>query len=687
MAAVAVLGVVGVALSSMPDAPLALGGALLVLLGLPGWATARALVGDDPSADRADTLAAAFGGVAVSSAALWIAGTTVGLSRETILAAPLCATVLLVLVAPDRSRAAGSSPPRFAALLLLALAFALLVGVPFLPYGRERADGVHHMGLGDWYLHLMMTTTLDSASALPPTNPYLLAHHHAHYHYAFHLLAAALHRAAGRTIDIFPLLLGLTMLTAAAYPLVLFSLARRRLGGDANKALVAAAGGTLLAGFDLVVWASDMVQTLIEKWPLPPGIKGLRLLIPSAHLHSWIPVYEREFNAPYVALLWAPHYVAALLVVLLCIHALRNEADRPPLFAAALMLAALPGLSAYVLLAMVVAVAALVLADVAHVGGRPWRSVAAKRWIVAGLASAALATPIFLSLKDSFGQHVAPLVPHVSSVGSLRNGAVFTAWLGDHQWTRLLDTPALLLFQFGMVGLLGTLGMMRRLRERRWDDLARGHALAALAVLAFLVVFRPPLGMDNNLGFRPMLLVWSLLVPFATEAWFAPARFRMLRGCGVLVCAAALPYAMAGATLEGWLFRPSPPQEVAVARWINDNRPPGAPVALDPEDHPRNFDLFLRRPLIEAEHRRNAFMLGAAPEQFESIRRSLHDAYVSLDGPQAAKRFRELGADVVVARVNSSGALPWPALPCFREDYRMGDLAVLVHVDETCALR
>lgn len=80
-------------------------------------------------------------------------------------------------------------------------------------------------------------------------------------------------------------------------------------------------------------------------------------------------------------------------------------------------------------------------------------------------------------------------------------------------------------------------------------------------------------------------------------------------------------------------------------------------------------------------------MLGAAPEQFESIRRSLHDAYVSLDGPQAAKRFRELGADVVVARVNSSGALPWPALPCFREDYRMGDLAVLVHVDETCPLR
>ncbi len=304
--------------TSLAPGAIALGGALVVLLALPGWAAAHALTGDDANADRADALAAAFGGVAVSSAALWIAGAAVGLSRSTILAAPLCATVLLVVVGPDRSRSRRSSPPRFGALLLLAVVFALLVAVPFVPYGRERADGVHHMGLSDWYLHLMMTTMLDTAAALPPTNPYLLAHRSAHYHYGFHLLAAAIHRAAGRPIDVFPVLLGLTLLTAAAFPLVLFSLARRRLDGDANKAIVAAAGGVLLAGFDLVVWGSDIVRTLVEKWPLPPGVKGLRLLVPSAHLHSWIPVYERQFNAPYVALLWAPHYVAAVLISLLC---------------------------------------------------------------------------------------------------------------------------------------------------------------------------------------------------------------------------------------------------------------------------------------------------------------------------------------------------------------------------------
>jgi hypothetical protein len=687
MAVAAVLATVGLFGCAMPVASVALVGAVLVLIILPGWATAHALLGDDAEADRADELAAAFGGVAVATAALWITGVTVGLSRLTILGAPICTAFALVALGPADPTPRAPAPSRFATLLLLAVVFALLVAVPFFAYGRERADGVHHMGLSDWYLHLMMTTALDGASSLPPSNPYLFAHHHAHYHYGFHLLAAAIHRAAGRPIDIFPLLLGLTMLTAAAYPLVLFSLARRRLGGDAHKALVAAAGGTLLAGFDLVVWASDMVQTLVRKWPLPLNVTGLRLLVPSAHLHSWIPVYERQFNSPYVALLWAPHYVAALLTALLCIHALRNEVERPPRFAAALMLAALPGLSAYVLLATVVAVGALVFSDVAAVGGRPWVSPAAKRWTVAGLGALLLATPILASLKESVGQHVEPLVAHVSSVGTLRNGAIFTSWLGDRQWTRLLDTPALLLFQLGMIGLLGALGVARRLRERRWDDLSRGHAAAALAVLVFLVVFRPPLGMDNNLGFRPMLLVWSLLVPFAAEAWFTPARFVFLRWSGVAVCAAALPYAMIGATLEGWLFRPTPPGQVAVARWINDNRPLDSVVAVDPEDHPRDFDLFLRRPLIEAEHRRNAFMLGAPPDEFESIRRELHDAYASLDGPHASKRFRELGADVVVARVDETGALPWPELPCFRDAYRNGDLAVLVWVDEACDAR
>lgn len=680
---VAALGAVGVTSSLLPIGAIALAGAVLTIVVLPGWAVAHALTALDDDADLADSLAASFGGVAVSSAALWIAGATVGLSRATILGAPLCAALALVAVTRGTAPSRRPVAPLLGFLVLLAAIFALLVAVPFYPYGLERADGVHSMGLSDWYLHLMMTTTLDTASSLPPRNPYLITHTSAYYHYGFHLLAAAIHRAAGRPMDIFPILLGLTMLTAAAYPVVLFSLARRRLDGNATKALVAAVGGVLLAGFDLVVWATYVAQTLVERWPLPGGSNGLRLLIPSAHLHSWIPVYERQFNAPYAALLWAPHYVAALLVSLLCIDRLRSKVDRPPLLAVALMLAALPGLSAYVLLATAVGVAALVTADVWQVRTRPWQSRLAKRWVVVAIGAIVLAAPILVSLRASVGQHVAPLVLRVSAVGTLRNGAIFTSLLGDTQWTRLLDTPLLLIFQFGSVGILGSLGVIRRLREGQWDELARSHAAAASAVIAFLVLFRPPTGMDNNLGFRPMLLVWSLLVPFAAEAWFVPARFALLRWGGVLVCAAALPYALVGATLEGWLFRPVPPPLVAVARWINDNLPPGSAVAVDPQDHPRGFDLFLRQPLIEAEHRRNALMLGAPPAEFEMIRTSLHEAYAQ-DGTQAAKRFRDLGAEAVVAHTDAAGRPPWAELPCFQQAYHSEGIIVFVRAKEAC---
>ena len=465
MAAVTALGAASVSACFTPAGLISLCGALVALVVLPGWATAYALVGGDSQADRADALAASFGGIAVSATALWIAGATIGLSRSSILAAPICAALVLVATGPREPAARRSFPPRFTALLLLAATFALLVAIPFYPYGRTRADGIHVMGLSDWYLHLMMTSTLDTAGSLPPTNPYLLAHKGARYHYAFHLLAAAIHRAAGRPVDVFPILLGLTLLTAAAYPLVLFSVSRRRLGGDAAKAFAAAAGGVFLAGFDLMVWSADIVHTLVAKWPLPPGIGGLRLLIPSVHLHSWIPVFERQFNAPYLALLWAPHYVAAVLVSLLCLHGLRNEIDRPPVFVAAFLLASLPGLSAYVLLATAVAVGALVLADQWHHGWPLWRSPATVRWVRTGATALVLAAPILLTLRASVEQHVAPLILHVSSVGTLRNGALFTFLLGDHQWTRVLDTPALLLFQFGIVGVLGALSLVRRMRD------------------------------------------------------------------------------------------------------------------------------------------------------------------------------------------------------------------------------
>lgn len=681
--AVAVLGVIAAVCVLVPQPAIALGGSLLLVLGIPGWVAAHALAGGDSEADRADLVAAAFGGVAVSATALWITGATIGFTRVTLGAAPVVASLLLTLFGPSRGDSRRTFPKQFRALAVLSIVFAILVAVPFVPYGLERADGVHHMGLSDWYLHLMMTTTLDTAPSLPPDNPYLLAHHAAYYHYAFHLIAAAIHRIADRPVDIFPLLLGLTMLTAAAFPLVVFSLARRRAGGDGRVALLAAGGATLLAGFDVLVWATYAYENAAANGPLGLDLKSLRLLIPSAHLHAWIPVYERQFNAPYVALLWAPHYVAAVLTALLAIHAMRSEVRRPAFLTVAFLLAALPGLSAYVLVATAVAVAAIVAADVL-VHRNPWRSPQLRHWMVAGIPALLLALPIFATLRASVGQHVAPLILHVSSVGTIRNGALFTTLYGDGQSMRLADTPMLLLMQFGVLGAFGVIGILRRLALRRMDDLAFAHAAAAVAVLVFLVLFRPPIGMDNNLGMRPMLLVWGLLAPFAAEAWALSPRVPLVRWIALLPCLAALPYGLAGATLEGYLFRPTPKSLVEAARWINEHAPPGSPVAVDPENHPRNLDLWLRQPLIEAEHRRNAFMMGAPPDEFEAVRTRLHEAYGMSDGAQAGTRFVELGADVVLASRAAGGPLPWATLSCFVPGYQAPDLVAYVRAPGAC---
>ena len=685
LAAVGGIGAFGAALCFAPVAPVALAGAMLVCVALPGFAVARALVGGDPEADRVDFLAASYGGAAVSSLVLWIAGATVGLSRATILAAPLLASLVLA-ARPRDVELRRSLPPGFRVLALVSVFFTLLVAVPFYPHGLERSDGVHRTGLSDWYLHIMMASTLDSASSLPPANPYLLAHGRAHYHYAFHLLAAAIHRAAGRPVDVFPILLGLTLFTAAAFPLVLFTLVRRRLGGDPRKALAAAAAGTLLAGFDLVVWATHVVQTLIDRWPPPAGVAGLRLLIPSSHLHAWAPIYERQFNAPYLATLWAPHYVAAVLVSLLCFHAMRRESGRPPLLAVALLLASLPGLSAYVLMATVVGVAAWIAADLARMGWPPSVPPATARWMLAGAGALVFASPVFATLRDSFAQHGAPLILQVSAAGTWRNGAFFTFLFGDHPSTRVLDLPALIVVQFGIVGVLGGIGIWRRVRRRSFDGVAGEHAIVLAAMFAFLVLFRPPTGMDNNLGLRPMLLVWSLLVGFAAEAWFAPARFRALRWMAVAAGAAGTLYGAVGATLEGFLFWPSPPAMVETARWINRNVPIGAPVALDPEDHSRSFDWWLRRPLVEADHERNALMLGARPEEYMAIRRALHETYRTANAAEAAARFLDLGAAVVVVHAGAGQAPPWDELPCFPLRYRNAEWSVLVRTSETCEL-
>jgi hypothetical protein len=551
-------------------------------------------------------------------------------------------------------------------LFAVALVMAVLTAISFLPYGMERADGVHHMGMTDWHKHLVVASALSATESMPPANPFLYSVESGPYYYGFQLLGASVFRASGGAADVFLVMHLITLLVAAAFPIVLFVLARG-LTGNAKVALVAAAGGTLLGGFDMVVMGIHAVGDIASAWPLPDGLAGLRAVVPSTQLDFWSHHYERCFNPPYVAVIWAPQHVLAVLISLLVIHGLRPAADRVdrPAYGyvlPALMLAALPAISAYIALALAAAAIVLILVDSMREHRLPWRTDSFGRWGYAGMLAAGLAAPIlsgFTRASESGG-----LTVHVSSAAGWQNGAILTALVGDHQWTRLLDTPVFLIMELGIVGLAGGVGVWRLWRSGGNRALAEASVFV-ITILVLVTFVRPPVGGPNNLFARPMLVVWALLAVFAAATWGQFCQHRRLCWLVVAVCAAAVPYATLGVTLEGALFWPTPAEFLEAAQAINAGTPTQSVVAIHPDDETPAYGYWLRRRQV-ATYERVALLFGATSEQFQATQRELRKAYATTDPGAAEERFSSLGADVIIVDNEGVSARPaWARQPCF----------------------
>ena len=142
-----------------------------------------------------------------------------------------------------------------------------------------------------------MVTTVLEGGEVPPPNAFLADARAAPYYYGFHLIAAAIENV-GRIGSTFWLLLAFTVLTAAAYPVVLFVVARD-LFDDTRRAVTAAIGGSFLAGFDAAVWVAHAARDTLSAWPLPAGPAGLRAAVPMTSIDFWIHHNERQFTGPY----------------------------------------------------------------------------------------------------------------------------------------------------------------------------------------------------------------------------------------------------------------------------------------------------------------------------------------------------------------------------------------------------
>ncbi len=136
-----------------------------------------------------------------------------------------------------------------------------------------------------------------------------------------------------------------------------------------------------------------------------------------------------------------------------------------------------------------------------------------------------------------------------------------------------------------------------------------------------------------------MLVVWGLLVPFAALAFErlrANVRARRWISIGLVPTMLYVPYAVAGATLEGAMFWPTPRELVATSRWIDASTAPSTWVAIDPKILDSSWGYWLRRRLWLGD-RRHALLFGATGTAYDATA-SLTAASVSSlrEGPDCS---------------------------------------------------
>jgi hypothetical protein len=651
-----------------------------------------------PSLGVAESIAVSYAGLGASCITLWLAASMFGMSRATSVAAPIAIAALLVLAARTTRRAVSATsvvpsavlapdtettPARITwVLAAFSLLSVLLVAIPFAPFGWARGDGIHRMAMTDWEKHLRMVSSIVGSSRFPPPHPYLYLDPNPSYYFGYHLVAGAIASVGGSSATSFAALWLLTLATAAATPFVVYTFARDLT--SVRAALWAAGSSTLLIGFDVVPLALDTVSQAVATWPVRASFAGLRAIIPATHIDYWIHNVDRQFSAPVVATMWAPHQTAAALMALVVLYLLAPRSDDPARSRAgwllpALLIAALAGLSSYMALGLAVGVATAGIVDAVATGRAPWRTDVFRRWLVPGAMGVVIALPIVpvVTRGSSSG-----LVFYISPAGSWSNGAIFSWLFGAHQWTNLLDTPAVFLIDLGIIGVLGVVQLLRLGRERRFDPVRREAASIAVAILVLVTFVRPPVGIGNNLYARAPLLAWFILAAFAAMAAARVGRRTWVRAC-ILLCAAGTCYAEVGYLLEGGLFWATPKTTVDALRWVDAHTPRSAVVAIRPSDYENNDGYWLERPIVIST-KRLAVLFGADPDAYDRAERAVEDAFEKPDPAAAARSFDALGASVILVRRQASDP-PWAAAPCFDVAYQNAAWSVVLRDAHACA--
>ena len=183
-----------------------------------------------------------------------------------------------------------------------------------------------------------------------------------------------------------------------------------------------------------------------------------------------------------------------------------------------------------------------------------------------------LTLPVVWFLASGEGSG-AGIVAAVSGSGQVTNGAFWNAAFGSRWWTNLLDTPAVYALELGIVGILATVEIVRRVRGSVAVGPAdRKQIVILLGILALVTFLRPPVDSPNNLYARPMLLVYLMLAPFAVRAVDGTA-MRQWHRTAIIVCGLGTAYAVVGILLQGLLFWGIPTALADACSWTTRETP------------------------------------------------------------------------------------------------------------------
>ena len=678
----------------LPCPPLQTAGAVLLATLAPGWCLWR-LADASWSRRRWDfrLALAVVGSCAVTPLALYW-GTYGREFSAPLLAGELTCVCLLLLALGTWRRGreeraeepAADSRRRQLALAGMALLFAALILVPLSTSGRHTQGWVSLSPCSaDWSYHRAVTwAVLDTG--VPPRDP-LLCYQGMTYYYGQYLQAASLVRLSGGGLGVEGALALLSVLLALATPLLLYHLLRSS-RATAPAALAATGVAVFVGGLDLL------------------GLGGELLLHQRLAVHLAVWARQPRVVTPFGNLHWAQHHHAAALLVLALVWYLSTSGQtslaRRALITGVL-LAGTVVTSAYLGLVVLLGLGLLYAGMVVQ----PGRSRGARgRLTLAGVGVLALGLLLSSGLLREMSQMVRNQktrlvisLPHNQELaaalfrGHPRGGAAAPetetgaepaaeASPGpESARQRLVAVLAGLLglpVQFGLVGLLGVGGLLRR---GGWRSLP-------LPVLALLVSAAGCCLLVRNfdLQIRSAATLWLLLGTGVALYLGTPPTRRwgpgwVLVGLGGLLGLAALAWEVTAMARPVYLDA----NDVAVMTWVREHTPPRAVVQAFPGTTPafaaRPQGRFFAMTCYPEFTGRCALMGGSdtmraheQPEVLAQWTARLAAAFLAPDSAQARERFRQAGVDYVLWTSGDTRAA-WAAAESRLLDPRYFELA------------